>query len=813
MQCLPNPEGPSALPRSAPFSLRPSSRRLSRCALILGILLALGARSAPLGAQGAAAGAVPADVPAEKESGSVESLEDLVASIEDPAKREKLLEQLRILLEARRGGKTPASDASQGRLLGGLIGFLDRVSSDVRRTAVELGAQARALPSKWNELRARLEDPDARAEILGGVAVCATIIIAAAGTAFVAWLIVRRASGRIARERVGGAPGLTARRILARVWRMVSIALIGLIPAAVLVGVALGSLAVLQTSPEAAAVTLAFVWAVALQRAAAVAVDALLQPQRPTLRFLPMSDERATALSRSLRRLSAFWIYGYFALRALEALGAQNALTAPLRGLYGLILLAGSIFLVLRERGHLRAHLLQRSAAASAAAAAAAAAAAPSDAASPGGASADGSSGAWRSALYSALGLWWVVAILYLVGLYMVWASGVEGSFIFVVSATLRTLAVIAVALGVAALIRVAARRMEAWSGGVLWSLPELRDRVPQYVKGFSVVLRTACLILAACIALEVWGVSALEALGSEAGQGVVGALAGVLMVVLLCAATIDVATVFTRRYLEARERGGSATGKVRTLVPLAQKTIRVVVYVAGGLMVLGQIGVEIGPILAGVGVLGLAIGFGAQTLVKDIITGVFLLVEDTVSVGDVIQVNGISGLVEVISIRTIRLRDTAGNVHTIPYSSVAAVMNMTKDYSRWVIEAAVAYREDVDEVMGVLKELGEGLRADPEFGKDMLEPIEILGLERFDDSAVVVRARITTRPLQQWRLGREFNRRMKKAFDERGIEMPFPHQTVYFGELKDGSAPALRIRSQERVAAGGGDSDEDAQG
>jgi small conductance mechanosensitive channel len=242
----------------------------------------------------------------------------------------------------------------------------------------------------------------------------------------------------------------------------------------------------------------------------------------------------------------------------------------------------------------------------------------------------------------------------------------------------------------------------------------------------------------------------------------------------------------------------------VRTLAPLARKTVRTIVMIAAGMMILGQLGVEVAPILAGVGVLGLAVGFGAQTLVKDIITGVFMLLEDTLAVGDIVKLGDSGGVVEAINIRTVRLRDVAGNVHTIPFSSIGTVMNMSKDYSRWVIDAAVAYREDVEEVIGVLKEVGEELRADPEFQQDILEPIEILGLDRFDESAVVVRARLLTRPSQQFRVGREYNRRMKKAFDEKGIEIPFPHRTVYFGVDKSGRAPPLRLETDERQPPAG---------
>ena len=207
------------------------------------------------------------------------------------------------------------------------------------------------------------------------------------------------------------------------------------------------------------------------------------------------------------------------------------------------------------------------------------------------------------------------------------------------------------------------------------------------------------------------------------------------------------------------------------------------------------QIGIDVTPILAGVGVIGLAIGFGAQTLVKDIITGVFILLENSLSVGDVVSVGGSSGVVETISIRSIRLRDLRGNVHTIPYSEATTVTNMTKEYSYYLIEAGIAYRENYDTVVDIMRKVGEDLQRDPDIGSNILEPIEILGLDRFEDSAVIVRARLKTAPLKQWSVGREYNRRIKAAFDENGIEIPFPHTTIYFGEDKLGNAPHGQIK------------------
>jgi moderate conductance mechanosensitive channel len=191
---------------------------------------------------------------------------------------------------------------------------------------------------------------------------------------------------------------------------------------------------------------------------------------------------------------------------------------------------------------------------------------------------------------------------------------------------------------------------------------------------------------------------------------------------------------------------------------------------------------VNANALLAGAGVVGLAIGFGAQTLVKDLITGLFILVGDTVRVGDVVDLSGKAGVVEAISMRTITLRDYNGNVHTIPYSSIDVVTNMTKDFSFYVFDVNVAYKEDVDRVVEVLREIDSKLRREWPYRRLILEPLEIAGVDAFRDSAVLVKARIKVRPGEQWKVGREFNRRIKRRFEEAGIEIPFPHQKLYFG-------------------------------
>jgi moderate conductance mechanosensitive channel len=200
-------------------------------------------------------------------------------------------------------------------------------------------------------------------------------------------------------------------------------------------------------------------------------------------------------------------------------------------------------------------------------------------------------------------------------------------------------------------------------------------------------------------------------------------------------------------------------------------------------MLILGKIGVNIGPILASVGILGLAIGFGAQELVRDIISGFFILLENQIRTGDVAIINGTGGLVERIELRTVTLRDQSGTVHVFQNGKISSMSNMTKDWSAMVFDIGVAYKEDTQKVMDLIKSVGDELKDDPVFKYDIIEPIEVMGLNEFADSAIIIRARIKTRPIKQWSVGREYRKRLKSAFDENNIEIPFPHTTVYWGD------------------------------
>lgn len=230
----------------------------------------------------------------------------------------------------------------------------------------------------------------------------------------------------------------------------------------------------------------------------------------------------------------------------------------------------------------------------------------------------------------------------------------------------------------------------------------------------------------------------------------------------------------------DADSSQAAAEKRVATLTGLLSTIARVSIWSVVIIVVLTELGVDIAPILAGAGIAGLAVGFGAQNLVRDVISGFFIVLENQIRVGDVAVINGTGGLVEQISFRTITLRDLRGVVHVFPNGSISTLSNMTKSWSAAVFDIGIAYEHDTDRVVEIMNEVYEDLQKDPEFGSRIMTPIEIFGVDVFGDSAVTIKARIKTQPGQQWSVSREYNRRIKHAFDAKGISIPFPQRTLH---------------------------------
>jgi len=288
-----------------------------------------------------------------------------------------------------------------------------------------------------------------------------------------------------------------------------------------------------------------------------------------------------------------------------------------------------------------------------------------------------------------------------------------------------------------------------------------------------------------------------------EHGPSVIGILLG--MVVLLW-----LSRVAEKRIVKLL--AGPATGRdvlerenrAKTLVSVFHNAAGLLIVIGGIFMILDEVGVPIAPLLGGAAVVGLAVAFGAQNLVRDYFSGFMILLESQYGINDVIKVGDVGGLVERITLRITVLRGLDGTVHFIPNGQIEKVSNMTHGWSRALFEIGVAYKEDVDQVMKLLVELGKELRADSEFSHLILDDPEMLGVDEFGDSAVVIKFFIKTRPLQQWTVKRALLRRIKKRFDELGIEIPFPHRTVYH-RYEEGVPPVAQTDKSEPTTSGAG--------
>ncbi len=254
------------------------------------------------------------------------------------------------------------------------------------------------------------------------------------------------------------------------------------------------------------------------------------------------------------------------------------------------------------------------------------------------------------------------------------------------------------------------------------------------------------------------------------------------------------------RNYMSARAETVEETKRIETLARVFRYTATVGISLVAGMLALSEMGFSIAPILGAAGVVGIAVGFGAQSLIKDYFNGFFLLLENQIRQGDVVEVCGKGGLVEDVTLRYVRLRDYEGTVHYIPNGLITTVSSRSRGFAHAVIDVGIAYRENVEEAFEVMRKVAGGMRASETFANKILGEFEIAGVDSWADSAVILRCRFKTVALEQWGVRREFLLRLKEAFDEAGIEIPYPHLTLYAGRDKQGKAPAFRISEAPRA-------------
>ena len=707
----------------------------------------------------AAAGTAAAEV-------SRQDIRQVIETLEDDKAREQLVSQLNVMLKAMEA-ESPASENEVASATAELLRSISAEIAHLTSGATRVVNVVDVLPKTTAWFGTIARDPKARRE--WGVLLARLAAILGSGY-LAAWLVfrllVQPRRVALATRRYGRFAGIAMRFALL---------LLDAVPVVVFALTAYPVLAVVDPNEDSRLVALAWINASIIVRVALVAGRFLLSPDVRSLRLVHADDETAQYLQIWLRRIAGTAVFGYFGLQSAQLLGLKQVLYQPLLHMLGFLVFALLFIFVMQNRATVGMMIRGR-------------------------VDEDSTRSMLTSLRIRLSGIWHLVAAIYLILLYGVWAIGIPNGFSYILRSTVLTLLVLAVTQGLLSLLDALFRRGLSLRSDLNERFPGLEKRVNRYFPVLQKSINAAIYLAAAFTLLEVWGVHTYEWLTSGPGSVLGSAAARIIGIIVASLLLWETVSSVIERYLSETD-AQVTSARTRTLLNVARNALLVVITIVSTLMVLSELGVNIAPLLAGAGVIGLAVGFGAQRLVQDVITGVFILFQDLMAVGDVVKLGDTAGLVESVSIRTVRLRDLSGTVHTIPFSSITTVSNLTEDFSFYVFDVGIAYREDVDAVIDLLRQIGSELSEDREIGPLLLDNIEIFGVDAFGDSAVVIKGRLKTLPIKQWTVGRAFNRLLKLRFDEAGIEIPFPHRTLYFGEAKDGTAPAAHVRMAPGIA------------
>ncbi|SDG06406.1 small conductance mechanosensitive channel [Limimonas halophila] len=700
-----------------------------------------------------------------QETVSRKDLEALAETLRDPAARERFLRRLDTLLAAQQetGGdeEEPVAKRAARSLVASARETLNDRLNAAGTALSEFAAEIGRIPAAIDRFQAGMANPAARNTWLRLAGRLAIVLLAGfAIEAVVAWLL-RPQCERLRAHVRPTAGARTAMAFLRMLMRAAPVAAFGM--------VALSVVQLLRFGIVAEMVALLLIQAWMAARGLMIVGRFVLAPQTPELRPLPLSDAMAGHLTRWLRRLGGTAIIGFMGLEALDQLGLATSAYHVLQRLLALGLAVALIVFFTQMRTHVARWLRGP--------------AHEPRVRSPG--------------MRALAEVWHLVAAVFIVAVYAVWALEIPGGFRFLAEAgTLTIITLIAVRVLQIGLDRGLKRCLHIGEE-MRRARPSLEPAANRFLPALRRVLGWLVNIAAVLVILHVWGAGTLDWLTSSLGREVIlTVLAVVLTATAAFAVWEGIDAVIARRLARSRERDDPRQrARMETLLPLARNVIRGVVILVAAILVLPELGLNIGPLLAGAGVIGVAIGFGAQTLVKDVITGVFILAENSLAVGDWVEIGGHSGEVQALTIRTVSLRDLNGYVHVVPFNEVTSVLNMTRDHGYALADLPVGYREDVNAVTAILEDIGEELRTDAEWGPLILGPMEIFGLERMTEAGMEVRVRMKTRPLMHWAVRREILRRAKARFDAAGITLGVPHRTLAFTQDHEGKAAPARVR------------------
>jgi len=505
-------------------------------------------------------------------------------------------------------------------------------------------------------------------------------------------------------------------------------------------------------------IILAVIDAYALSSALLSVARMMLSPEAHRLRLFHLRDDTAAYLMRWTRRLILIAVIGYAIGEAWLLLGLSDVAHETFQKAVGLILHICLAIIVLQKRAAVRNWLR-----------------APADATGPAAMARNRLAGAWH----------WI-ALFFIAAVWLVWAIELPHGYTailhyFAITAALLIGARLTLLVLLGGIDR--ATRPSGTGGGTALGLsPPVEARLRVYLPLITGSLRLAIYVMCVLGLLQLYGLNTmLWLLASDAGQRILSSCGTLIVTIILAFGVWEAVNLSVQQRLERlqREAQMAKSARLRTLLPLLRSTLLVVVAIVAGLMILSEIGINIAPLLAGAGIVGVAIGFGSQKLVQDLITGIFLLLENAMQVGDFVTVSGLSGNVEALSVRTIRLRASDGSVHIIPFSSVTSVTNINRGLGNASVTVTVDYSEDTDAVSDELKSIVAGMRAEPTYSALMLSDLQLWGVDKVDGAAVTIAGQVVCTDSGRWTVQREFNRRMKRRFQDLGIRVYNPTRTI----------------------------------
>jgi len=530
--------------------------------------------------------------------------------------------------------------------------------------------------------------------------------------------------------------------------------LLSFIPVVLFVGAALMIMTENDPSKLARFIVMTVVYALALLRLLRVFLRFFLAPRVTALRFVPLSTPAALSIETWVTWFGAVMIFGYFTKQLATVLKVPTSAISGFTSLIALIVVSMTITVIVKKKSIVSTMLRGDLSAARA-----------------------------QHSLTDSLRVWlarsWhVLAISYLVIGYIVTMLGPTGGFAKMQQGTVGTLlSLVFIRLGFYFAAKIRYHKSEG----------EVSSGIYRPVLRFMLKAAIWCWGVAGVMAS--WGVDVQLIISSPWGQRVLGSAFSIGSTFLLVVAVYEMLNAAIERKLNKRDPTGrvvQVNSRARTLLPMVQKAAIMLLTVIVGLVTLSELGINIAPLLAGAGVLGVAVGFGSQTLIKDFLTGLSIILEDNIAVGDSVIIGGNKGIVENLSIRTVRLRDVNGSLHIIPFSEIATITNESKIFSYALMDVGVSYDTDLDHAIEVIKATGNAMRKETGVKEMILEDMEMLGVESLGDSSIVIRSRMKTEAGKQSIVRRAFLLRLKKAFDAEKIEIPFPTVTqIHRGGVK----------------------------